>query len=211
MSDPATIQHRMEQLRLVPVIRIEDAARAAPLGQALLDGGLPCAEVTFRTDAAPEAIEAMARMDELLVGAGTVVSRQQVDTAVDAGARFVVSPGLDAGVVRRCQELSVPVFPGVATPSEIMQAVALDLSVLKLFPAGALGGRDYLDSVAAPFPEVRFIPTGGVNAENVGDWLAHPRVLACGGSWMVPGDALRSGEYDRIRDLVAEAVASGRS
>ena len=145
MSDPATIQHRMEQLRLVPVIRIEDAARAAPLGQALLDGGLPCAEVTFRTDAAPEAIEAMARMDELLVGAGTVVSRQQVDTAVNAGARFVVSPGLDAGVVRRCQELSVPVFPGVATPSEIMQAVALDLSVLKLFPAGALGGRRAAD------------------------------------------------------------------
>ncbi|NRA95202.1 MAG: bifunctional 4-hydroxy-2-oxoglutarate aldolase/2-dehydro-3-deoxy-phosphogluconate aldolase [Planctomycetes bacterium] len=203
--DPVT--ERIGELALVPVIKIDDAARAAPLADALVAGGLPCAEITFRTDAAVDAIRTIASHGDLIVGAGTVVAPEQVTQAVDAGARFVVSPGLDEDVVGRCNELSVPVFPGVATPTEMTRALRIGLEIVKLFPAGALGGMSYLRSVAAPFPGLRFMPTGGVSASNLREWLAHPRVFACGGSWMVPADALADGDFDRIEALVREATA----
>ncbi|MAB91708.1 MAG: keto-deoxy-phosphogluconate aldolase [Planctomycetes bacterium] len=202
-----SVTERIGELALVPVIKIDDAARATQLADALVAGGLPCAEITFRTAAAADAIRAVAKRGDLLVGAGTVVTPEQVTEAVDAGARFVVSPGLDEGVVRRCNDLSIPVIPGVATPTEMIRAVQLGLEIVKLFPAGALGGISYLKAVAAPFPGLRFMPTGGVSASNVREWLTHPRVFACGGSWMVPPDALADGDFERIEALVRQAAA----
>jgi len=192
--------------RLLPVIALQDAADARSLGEALLAGGLPCAEVTFRTDAAAEAIEAMAKLDELVVGAGTVLTTEQVDRAVDAGAGFVVSPGFSARVVRRCRERGVPVYPGVMTPSDIQAALDEGLSTLKFFPAEQAGGVGMIKALTAPFRAVRFIPTGGVNAANVKSYLDIPAVVAVGGTWMVPADALASRDWTRVTSLVAEAV-----
>ena|SRR5690606_4214845 len=193
--------------RLVPVIVLEDAAAAAPLADALVAGGLRCAEVTFRTAAAEAALAAMARDRRLLVGAGTVVRPEQVDRALAAGARFIVSPGFSAAVVRRCREVGLPVIPGVATATEIQAAVQEGLSVLKFFPAEAMGGLATLAALAAPFPDLRFVPTGGVNAGNLGAYLAHRSVLAVGGSWMVAPKLISAGEWDEITKLTAEAVA----
>jgi len=197
---------RIADLRLLPLIKIDDPARAAPLADALVAGGLPCAEITFRTAAAADAIKAISGRDDLLVGAGTIASRAQASAALDAGARFVVSPGLDDDVVAFCQDHDLPVFPGVATPTEMTRAQAMGIEIVKLFPAGALGGLPYLKAVAAPFPGLRFIPTGGIDAANLSQWLAQPRVVACGGSWMVPPDALDAGDFARIEALVGEAV-----
>jgi 2-dehydro-3-deoxyphosphogluconate aldolase/(4S)-4-hydroxy-2-oxoglutarate aldolase len=193
--------------RLVPVIVLEDATAAAPLADALVAGGLRCAEVTFRTAAAEAALAAMARDRRLLVGAGTVVRPEQVDRALAAGARFVVSPGFSTAVVRRCREVGLPVIPGVATATEIQAAVQEGLTVLKFFPAEAMGGLATLAALAAPFPDVRFIPTGGVNAGNLGAYLAHASVLAVGGSWMVAPKLIRAGAWDEITKLTTEAVA----
>jgi 2-dehydro-3-deoxyphosphogluconate aldolase/(4S)-4-hydroxy-2-oxoglutarate aldolase len=192
--------------RLLPVIALADAADARPLGEALLAGGLPCAEVTFRTDAAVEAIRSMAKLDAMVVGAGTVLTADQVDRAVDAGARFVVSPGFSPVVVRRCRQRGVPVFPGVMTPTEIQMALDEGLSTLKFFPAEQAGGVAMIRALTAPFRAVRFIPTGGVNAANVGSYLDIPAVVAVGGTWMVPADALAAKAWDRVTDLVAEAI-----
>lgn len=193
--------------RLLPVIALPDAAAARPLGEALLAGGLPCAEVTFRTDAAAEAIEAMAKLDGLVVGAGTVLTTEQVDRAVAAGARFVVSPGFSPAVVRRCRQRGVPVFPGVMTPTEIQMALDEGLSTVKFFPAEQAGGVKMIKALTAPFRNVRFIPTGGVNAANVKSYLDIPAVVAVGGTWMVPADALAAGDWARVTALVSEAVA----
>ncbi|MBX6389626.1 MAG: bifunctional 4-hydroxy-2-oxoglutarate aldolase/2-dehydro-3-deoxy-phosphogluconate aldolase [Frankia sp.] len=197
--------------RVLPVIALPDAADAAPLGEALLAGGLRCAEVTFRTSAAAAAIRAMAALGELVVGAGTVLTPGQVDEAVAAGARFVVSPGFGPAVVRRCQELGVPVFPGVQTPTEIQLALDHGLDTVKFFPAAQAGGVDMIRALAAPFRSVRFIPTGGVSAANAADYLAIPAVLAVGGTWMVPGQALAARDWDRVRSLAAGAVAVARA
>jgi len=195
--------------RLLPVIALADAGDAGPLGEALLAGGLPCAEATFRTDAAVEAIAAMSKLGGLVVGAGTVLTAEQVDRAVDAGARFVVSPGFSATVVRRCAQRGVPTFPGVMTPTEVMMALDEGLSTVKFFPAEQAGGVAMIKALTAPFKTVRFIPTGGVTAANVGDYLALPAVVAVGGTWMVPADALAARDWARVTSLVTNAVAFG--
>jgi 2-dehydro-3-deoxyphosphogluconate aldolase / (4S)-4-hydroxy-2-oxoglutarate aldolase len=194
--------------RILPVLVIEDAARAEGLGAALRAGGARLAEVTFRTAAAEEALGVMARLDGLCAGAGTVTSSEQVDRAVAAGARFVVSPGLKAEVVTRCQEHGVPVFPGVATASEAMHAMDLGVDTVKLFPASVVGGPGAVAALAGPFPSLRFIPTGGVDQRTAADYLRLEAVLAVGGSWMAPGDLVRSASWDRITELTAHAVTT---
>jgi len=197
----------LRRLRLVPLIVIDDPARAVPLGKALAAGGLPCAEVAFRTPAAREALARMAgECPDVLVGAGTVLSTKQVDYAHAAGARFIVSPGLDERVVRRSQELGLPVFPGVCTPTEIGAALALGLHVVKFFPAESMGGLPFLKAVAAPFGDVEFVPTGGIGESHLASYLAFKRVVACGGSWMAPQQWIADGAFDMIRTAVAKAV-----
>jgi 2-dehydro-3-deoxyphosphogluconate aldolase/(4S)-4-hydroxy-2-oxoglutarate aldolase len=194
--------------RVIPVIVIDDATQASPLADALVRGGLPIAEITFRTAAAPDALRSLAGRDDLVAGAGSVRTADQVDEAVAAGARFVVSPGLSERVVERCREHGVPVLPGVATASEIMRALDLGLDVVKLFPAGAVGGPGAVRDLSGPFPGVRFVPTGGVGPANVGDYLSLPSVVAVGGSWMVAVGHVRSGRFDEVERSVAEAVAA---
>jgi 2-dehydro-3-deoxyphosphogluconate aldolase/(4S)-4-hydroxy-2-oxoglutarate aldolase len=192
---------------VVPVVVLEDASDARPLAAALAAGGLPLAEVTFRTAAAADALRALADDPALHVGAGTVVRPEQVDEAVAAGARFVVSPGLSQHVGERCREHGVPVVPGVATASDVMAALDLGLDVLKLFPAEACGGVATLKALAGPFPDVRFVPTGGISAANAASYLTLPSVAAVGGSWMVAPQLVRSGDFDGVTRLAAEAVA----
>jgi 2-dehydro-3-deoxyphosphogluconate aldolase/(4S)-4-hydroxy-2-oxoglutarate aldolase len=192
---------------LVPVVVADDPDSAEPLADALVAGGLPVAEVTFRTAAAAEVIERMARRGDLLVGAGTVISPAQVDRAVDAGARFVVSPGLSRAVVERALERGVLPLPGVATASEIMSAVGLGLGVVKFFPAEVAGGVAAIRALAAPFAWLSFVPTGGIGPANLADYLAIPAVAAVGGSWMVPRDLVAAGDVQRLTDLVRAAVA----
>lgn len=208
MSD---VTESIAQSRLVPVVVLDDPAGAEPLGAALLEGGLNCVEVTFRTDAAAESLRILAENPALLVGAGTVVSTAQVDQAVAAGARFVVSPGLSPTVVKHCQEVGVPVFPGVATATEIQQALELDITTVKFFPAGQLGGPGMVKALSAPFRNVRFVPTGGVTTANLADYLAIPAVAAVGGTWMVAPDLLKAGNWDEVTRRTAEAVAAVKS
>jgi 2-dehydro-3-deoxyphosphogluconate aldolase/(4S)-4-hydroxy-2-oxoglutarate aldolase len=193
--------------RVVPVVVVDDAEQGVLVASALRDGGLPVAEVTFRTAGARAAIEAIAReVPDVLVGAGTVVTAAQVDEAVEAGARFLVSPGLSASVVRRAQELGVPVLPGVATPSDVIAALDLGLGAVKLFPANVVGGPAAVKAFSAPFPGLRFVPTGGVSAANLLDYLALPSVLAAGGSWMVDAALVRAGDTAEITRRTREAV-----
>ncbi len=206
MNESNPIAERLAELRLIPVVAIEDAGRAPELGEALLTGGLPCAEVTFRTQAAPAALKRLAAVEGLLLGAGTVIDVEQAEQAVDCGARFIVSPGLDPAIVTWCLERELDVFPGIATPTDLMAALSLGLEVVKLFPAQTLGGLAALKALAGPFPQVKFIPTGGVSAENLADWLAHPAVLACGGSWMVAKQLIAAGDFEEITRRVRAAV-----
>lgn len=206
IDDHADVIDLLARTRVVPVVVLDDAADAAPLGRALVAAGLPLAEVTFRTSAAEEAIADLADVPDVVVGAGTVISTEQVDRAVDAGARFVVSPGLDPTVVEHCRHREVAVIPGVATATDLQLAVGLGLDVVKFFPAEAMGGIATVKALAAPFNEVRFVPTGGINRDNVADYLAHGRVLAVGGSWMVAPQLIRAGEWDQITSLAADAV-----
>jgi 2-dehydro-3-deoxyphosphogluconate aldolase/(4S)-4-hydroxy-2-oxoglutarate aldolase len=180
------------------------------LAGALAAGGLSIAEVTFRTPAAEDVLRRFARHDFMLVGAGTVVRADQVDRAVDAGAQFVVSPGVSTTVIGRCQELGVPVFPGIATATELMAALDLGVQVVKFFPAGVLGGLAAIAALAAPFPGVQFIPTGGIGASDLASYLAHPAVLAVGGSWMVAPALLKDGSLDEVTRLTAAAVEVAR-
>lgn len=193
--------------RLMPVIVLEDEKSAAPLADALVAGGLRCAEVTFRTAAAEAALKTMASDARLLMGAGTVVAPEQVDRAVAAGAKFIVSPGFSAAVVRRCAALGVPAFPGVATPTDIMAALDEGVDLVKFFPAEQLGGLATLGALAAPFTTVRFIPTGGITAAHLPGYLAHRSVAAVGGSWMVSPKLVAAGDWGQITRLTAEAVA----
>jgi 2-dehydro-3-deoxyphosphogluconate aldolase/(4S)-4-hydroxy-2-oxoglutarate aldolase len=201
------VVEELRRLRIVPLIVIDDPGRAAPLARALLEGGLPCAEVAFRTPASAEALRRIAAAHpDLLLGAGTVLTPAQAAQARSAGARFIVSPGLDHGVVEFCLANDVAVFPGVCTPTEIGAATALGLTALKFFPAEPMGGLRFLEAVAAPFSGVEFIPTGGLTADHLAGYLGCGRVLACGGSWMAPRAWIAGGEFDRIRAAVAESV-----
>lgn len=193
--------------RIIPVITLRSASVAEPLAQALAQGGIRCAEVTLRTPASEDALGAMARHGGLVVGAGTVLDAEQAERAVAAGARFVVSPGLDEGVAVRCRALGVAHVPGIATAGELMHALKLDLSTVKLFPAEQLGGVGLLSALAAPFPHVGFLPTGGIGLRQTPGYLAHPSVVAVGGSWITPGELLERGDFDGIRRLAAQAVA----
>lgn len=198
---------RLREARLVPVVVVDHASSAEPLAKALVDGGLPVAEVTFRTDAAVDVIRAMAVRGDVLVGAGTVLSAEQVDAAVEAGASYVVSPGLSRAVVERCRDHGVLSLPGAVTATEIQDALELGVEVVKFFPAEASGGARAIAALAGPFRAVSFVPTGGIGPENVVDYLELPSVVAVGGSWMVPADVVAAGDFDRIRELTQQAVA----
>ena len=193
--------------RIVPVVVLDDPDKADALGAALVQGGLPVAEATFRTPEAAAVLRRLAQNDDLVVGAGTVLTDRQVDEAIEAGAKFIVSPGLSAAVVRRCQEAGVPVIPGVATPSEIMLALDLGLDTVKIFPAEANGGLATIKALAAAFPQVRFMPTGGITVDTAPAYLAHPCVAAVGGSWMVAGDLLKAGRWDEVATRCAASTA----
>ena len=193
--------------RIVPVVVLDDPAKADELGAALVRGGLPVAEATFRTPEAAAVLRRLADNDDLVVGAGTVITERQVDQALVLGAKFIVSPGISAVVVRRCQEAGVPVVPGVATATEIIQALDLGLDTVKFFPAEASGGLATIKALSAAFPQVRFMPTGGITAESAPAYLAHPAVAAVGGSWMVAGDLLTAGRWDDVAALCAASTA----
>lgn len=202
-----TIEEQFHEYGVVPVVVLEDAKDAIPLADALTEGGLPCAEVTFRTEAAEESIRLMSeKYPEMLVGAGTVLTIEQVDRAVGAGAKFIVSPGFDPEIVDYCLEKKIPVFPGCITPSEVAQAVKRGLKVVKFFPAEQAGGVAMIKAMAAPYMMVKFMPTGGISAKNLKDYLSFNKILCCGGSWMVKGDLVKNGEFDKIRELTKEAV-----
>ena len=197
---------QMQEFGIIPVVVLNDTKDAEPLGKALVEGGIPCAEVTFRTEAAEECIRIMAeKFPEMLVGAGTVLTTEQVDRAVAAGAKFIVSPGLNPKVVKYCVEKNIPITPGIITPSEMEQAIELGLEVVKFFPAESFGGLKTIKSMAAPYNKMMFMPTGGINPENVKEYLKFDKILACGGSWMVAGNLVKEGKFDEIARLVAEA------
>jgi 2-dehydro-3-deoxyphosphogluconate aldolase/(4S)-4-hydroxy-2-oxoglutarate aldolase len=195
------------KIGIIPVVVLDDAKDAEPLGKALMEGGLPCAEVTFRTAAAEESIRIMAeKFPDMLVGAGTVLTTDQVDRAVAAGAKFIVSPGINPKVVDYCVSKNIPITPGTCNPSNVETALEFGLDVVKFFPAEPAGGLKYIKAIAAPYVGMKFMPTGGINAENVKEYLKYDRILACGGSWMVKGDLIKAGNFDKIRELTAEAA-----
>jgi 2-dehydro-3-deoxyphosphogluconate aldolase/(4S)-4-hydroxy-2-oxoglutarate aldolase len=196
----------LARLLVVPVVEIARVQDAVPLARALLEGGLPCAEITFRTASAAQAIEAIATsVPEIRVGAGTVLDPSQAQAALAAGASFLVAPGFDPAVVEFALAHGVPIVPGVCTPTEVGMALARGLSLLKLFPAEAAGGVGYLKALAAPYGDVRFVPTGGIGPDNLAAYLAIGQVIACGGSWMVKKDLIAAGAFDTIRELAAQA------
>lgn len=198
---------QLSKIGIVPVIRIDDVKDALPLAKALCDGGLPCAEVTFRTDGAEEAIRQISgAYPEMLVGAGTVLTTDQVDRAVAAGAKFIVSPGLNPKIVKHCQQKGVPITPGTANASDIEVAIELGLEVVKFFPAEVNGGLKAIKALAAPYVNMKFMPTGGVSAKNLNEYLAFPKVIACGGSWMVDPAMVSAGDFAGITRLAREAV-----
>ena len=202
-----SLTDRLHQLRLLPVIALNRAEQAEPLGQTLLAAGLPAAEITFRTPVAAEAIRRLrAAFPELLIAAGTILTPAQVDTALAAGADFIVSPGLNPTTVRHCQQQGIPIIPGVNNPSQVEQALELGLSTLKFFPAEASGGIAMLKALAAVYP-VQFMPTGGISPSNLQPYLALPNVFACGGSWMVPSERIDQGDWTTLGRLIADAVA----
>lgn len=201
------VLEQIQKLGIVPVVVLNDAKDAEPLAQALCDGGLPCAEVTFRTAAAEESIRIMAeKFPQMLIGAGTVLTTEQVDRAVAAGAKFIVSPGLNPRIVKYCVEKGILITPGCCNPSDIEQALENGLEVVKFFPAEPAGGLKMIKAIAAPYVGLKFMPTGGINAANVKDYLAYDRIVACGGSWMVKGSLVDEGNFEEITRLTKEAV-----
>ena len=201
------VLEEIQNLGIVPVVVLDDAKDAQPLAKALCEGGLPCAEVTFRTEAAEESIKIMSKkFPDMLIGAGTVLTTEQVDRAVEAGAKFIVSPGLNPKVVKYCVDKGIPITPGCMTASDIERALEFGLEVVKFFPAEPAGGLNMIKALAAPYVGVKFMPTGGINAVNVKDYLKFNRILACGGSWMVKGDLIKTGDFAKITELTREAV-----
>ncbi len=204
-----TVLEEISKIGIVPVIAIDDPAQAVPLAKALIAGGIPCAEVTFRTVQGEEAIRRIAAAGlDILLGAGTVLTTDQVDRAIDAGAKFIVSPGFNPKVVGYCVEKGIPVTPGCSSPSDVERALEFGLDVVKFFPAEQAGGLDYIKAMAAPYTTMRFMPTGGINAGNIAKYLSFDKVVACGGSWMVQKDLLDSASFDEITRLSREAVRS---
>ena len=207
-----TTLEKLGQFGVVPVVVLDDAKDAKPLAKALCDGGLACAEVTFRTDAAEESIRIMTEAyPEMVVGAGTVLTTEQADRAIAAGASFIVTPGLDPEIVRHCIEKNIPITPGVVTPSELAQAYSLGLRIVKFFPAEPSGGLPMIKALAAPYYMMQFRPTGGISAATLSDYLRYEKIFACGGSWMVKGELIKSGDFDKITSLTKEAVELVRS
>ena len=207
-----TLEERFYDYAVVPVVVLNDADDAVPLADALIKGGLPCAEVTFRTDAAEESIRRICEsFPDMLVGAGTVLTTEQVERAYKAGAKFIVSPGFDPEIIDYCISIGLPVLPGCITPSEIAQAVKRGLKVVKFFPAEQSGGVAMIKAMAAPYSMVKFMPTGGISTKNLADYLSCDKILCCGGSWMVKEDLIRSGSFDKITDMTKEATALAKS
>ena len=201
------IVEKIYEIGIVPVIAIDDAEKAVPLAKALVAGGLPAAEVTFRTAAAEEAIRRItAEVPEMLVGAGTVLTKDQVDRALDAGSKFIVSPGFNPEITKYALEKGAVMMPGTATPGEMEQAMSLGLDVVKFFPAEQNGGVAKLKAVASPYTNLRWMPTGGVNAKNLMDYLSFDKIVACGGTWMVKKDLINDEKWDEITRLTKEAV-----
>ncbi|BCK18604.1 bifunctional 4-hydroxy-2-oxoglutarate aldolase/2-dehydro-3-deoxy-phosphogluconate aldolase [Vibrio cholerae] len=197
-----TIEQRLRAIKIVPVIAINDVAHALPLAKVLVENGLPCAEVTFRTEAAAESIRIMREAyPDLLIGAGTVLTTAQVDEAIAAGADFIVSPGLNPTTVKYCQQRNIAIIPGVNNPSLVEQAMEMGLRTLKFFPAEPSGGIAMLKALSAVYP-VSFMPTGGINPNNAQEYLALKSVVACGGTWMVPTDLMDKGDWDTLAELV---------
>lgn len=193
-----TMNERIAAFGVVPVVVLEDAKDAKPLADALVKGGLSCAEVTFRTDAAEESIRIMKQeYPDMLVGAGTVLTIEQVDKAVNAGAEFIVSPGFDEEIVDYCMKKEIPILPGCITPSEVAQAVKRGMNVVKFFPSEQFGGVETIKALAAPYTTVKFMPTGGVNTKNLKDYLSCDKIVCCGGSWMVKGDLVKAGDFEK--------------
>lgn len=198
---------QFQKLGVVPVVVLDDAKDAEALGKALCDGGLPCAEVTFRTAAAEESIRIMAeKFPDMLVGAGTVLTIEQVDKAVAAGAKFIVTPGLNPKVVQYCLDKKIPITPGVQTPSEIEQALEFGLDTVKFFPAEAAGGLNMIKALAGPYVTLKFMPTGGISTKNAPEYLAYDKILAVGGSWIAKKDLINAGKFDEIAAIAREAV-----
>ncbi len=198
---------KLQKIGIVPVVVLDRAEDALPLAECLAEGGLPCAEVTFRTAAAEESIRRMAKaFPDMIIGAGTVLTTEQADRAIDAGATFIVSPGFNPKVTEYVLGKGVPMTPGVCTPTEIEAALQFGLDVLKFFPAEPAGGLKMIKALAAPYVNVSFMPTGGISAANVRDYLAYDRIVACGGSWMVSGKLVREGNFAEIKRLVREAA-----
>ena len=207
-----TIEERFEDFGVVPVVVLDDVKDALPLAKALTEGGLPCAEITFRTEAAEESIKVMAEAyPDMVVGAGTVLTIEQVNAAVKAGAKFIVSPGFDPEIVDYCLKKEIPIFPGCVTPSEVAQAVKRGLKVVKFFPAEPAGGVAMIKAMAAPYNQLRFMPTGGIGTQNLKDYLEFDKIICCGGSWMVKGDLIKNGEFEKICKLTKEAKELAKS
>jgi len=199
---------RVRQCGIIPVVSLPKVEHALPLAEALLKGGLPCAEITFRTAAAAESISKIrSKFPEILLGAGTVLSTEQAQKAMDSGAEFIVSPGTNPMIVEYCHEKDVTIFPGVCTPTEIEAALGYGVNTVKFFPSEAMGGVKFLKAVCAPYKDVRFIPTGGIDPKNIAQYFALPQVEACGGSWMVKPELFESGDFATVQKLTEEAVA----
>jgi 2-dehydro-3-deoxyphosphogluconate aldolase/(4S)-4-hydroxy-2-oxoglutarate aldolase len=202
------MRESLGKIGIVPVIKLDNALDAVPLAEAVLRGCIPCAEITFRTDAAADAIRRIAgECPGVLLGAGTVLTREQLDRALDAGARFIVTPGFNPRVVSHALDRGIPIVPGCSTPTDIEQALELGIELVKFFPAEQSGGLAYLKAVAAPYPQVWFMPTGGISAANLAKYLSFGPVLACGGSWMVKEDLIKARDFARVTALCAEAAA----
>ena len=201
------VLNHLYETGIIPVVKIEDPDKAVPLAKALREGGISCAEITFRTSQAEEAIRNIANaLPDILVGAGTVLTTGQADRAINAGAKFIVSPGLNPEVVRHCINRQIPVVPGCSNPSDIEEALSFGIKVVKFFPAEAAGGVKYIKAISAPYSDIQFIPTGGINEKNLNDYLSCPCVLACGGSWMVNEALIKAGDFNKITELSRNAV-----
>ncbi|MDR0589255.1 MAG: bifunctional 4-hydroxy-2-oxoglutarate aldolase/2-dehydro-3-deoxy-phosphogluconate aldolase [Spirochaetaceae bacterium] len=204
----AAVLEELGKIGIVPVIKIDDPEKAVPLARALLAGGIPCAEITFRTSQGEAAMGRISReVPEILLGAGTVLTVEQVDKAIAAGAKFIVSPGFNPRVVQYCITKGIPITPGCSNPSDMEAALEAGLKVVKFFPAEQSGGLNYIKAVAAPYPTLKFMPTGGINAENIASYSAYEKILACGGSWMVPAERINAGDFEAIVTLCREAVS----
>jgi len=202
-----SVKERIAEAKLLPVIKLDRVEDASPLAEALAEGGLPVMEITFRTDAAEESIRTVSKAyPDVLTGAGTITSLEQLKRAIDAGAKYVVTPGISPVVLEYCCANNIPVYPGACTPTEVMQVMEFGLDIVKFFPAAQYGGLSTVKALAAPFPAIKFVPTGGISESNLLDYLAFPKVIACGGSWMVKDDLIKAGDFKSITALVKEAV-----